>query len=71
MPNTFDCANVQCPFFRTIRNRDILCEGITDDCITVIRFKTYSKMRKHCDAYCSDKYKYCEIERMLNAKYDD
>ena len=71
MPNDFGKEDVVCPFFRNIRNRDILCEGITDDCITILRFKSYPKMKKHCEIFCCKKYDYCEISRILEEKYEE
>lgn len=71
MPTMFDDVDAKCPFFRSSGKRKINCEGITDDCTTSILFKNQEKRDLHRRIFCDCKFKYCEVFRMLNQKYED
>jgi hypothetical protein len=71
MPTTFDDVNVKCPYFRSNKNRDILCEGITDVCITILRFESERKRDLQRDVFCSERYENCKVYRMLEEKYEE
>jgi hypothetical protein len=71
MPNDFGNQYIKCPYFKYTRDKDIVCEGITNDCITISRFRPHNKRNLHCKIFCAANYKNCEIRRMLEEKYDD
>jgi hypothetical protein len=63
---------VKCPFFRNDDGRRrINCEGITDQSITAVIFRTRGGYNTQIRVFCCEHYKKCEIYRMLMAKYDD
>jgi hypothetical protein len=64
-------VEIKCPFYITIATKSITCEGITDECTTKLLFNTPKLRDKHCRIFCENKYQYCEIYRMLEAKYED
>lgn len=64
-------AYVQCPFFCSNDKRKIVCEGITEDCKTVLSFTSNTKKKRHRSVFCESKYKNCEVYRMLKEKYDE
>lgn len=76
MPTMYDDADVKCPFYLSSRigggwHNEISCEGIVEDSVILLRFKTPAKMRMHCEIFCNEHYKNCEIFRMLEEKYED
>ena len=64
-------VEIQCPFYINIGMKSITCEGITDDCVNKILFNTPQLRDIHSKIFCEKKYKYCEIYRMLEKKYED
>lgn len=71
MSTKYGDVNARCPYFRTSGKKDIVCEGITDGCTMVLKFKTENDRDKHREIFCNAKYGYCEMCRMLNGKYID
>jgi hypothetical protein len=64
---------VKCPFFQNDDGRRrINCEGITDQSITAVIFRTRGGYGTQIRVFCCENYKKCEIYRMLMAnKYDE
>ena len=63
--------DVQCPFYITVLNREIVCEGSGDAASLRLRYHKNSQKEKHMEVFCCDSYKKCEIYRMLmETKYD-
>lgn len=71
MSTKYDDVNAKCPYFRTSGKRDVICEGITDKCTTVIRFKSEKDRDRHREIFCNAKCEYCEVYQMLEQKYMD
>lgn len=71
MPTMYDDVDVKCPFFLSSGKRKVSCEGITDDCTISLNFITRDKKRLHCEIFCNEHFKNCEIYRMLEEKYED
>ena len=61
----------QCPFFLFSGRKSVGCEGITDDCFIRMVFKSEDKKKEHQKIFCEERYKNCEIYRMLMEKYED
>ena len=70
MPTMFDDVNAQCPFYIGSSKQKIMCEGVTDGCITNLEFKTKDKRNRHRRQFCDSKYKDCRIYRVLEEKYE-
>ena len=64
-------VEIQCPFYYNIGLKSITCEGITDDCVNRILFNTPQLRDMHSKIFCENRYKYCEIYRMLVRKYEE
>lgn len=67
----YEDVRVLCPFFVARGKKRIECEGITDDCKTVLRFNTVGKKHQHRQVFCERMYKNCEVYRMLIQKYEE
>ncbi len=71
MPRAYNEGLICCPFYQSMANKSISCEGITDDCITKLLFISSEKRELHRKIFCEKKYENCEIYRMLEEKYKD
>ena len=76
MATHYSDVAVRCPFYH--RNSGpsgtakICCEGITDDSIIQMVWRTTEGRRFHYREYCCKRYICCEIYRMLmDCKYDE
>lgn len=64
--------DVVCPFFRLHGDREIRCEGIMEDTVTALLFRSPQTKRFFLRTYCAGRCKACEIYRMLmDNKYTD
>lgn len=71
MPRTYNEGLINCPFYKSMAQKSITCEGITDDCITKLLFSSPEKRDLHRKIFCECKYKNCEIYTMLEKKYEE
>lgn len=71
MPTMFDDVNAVCPFFKASDTRKVACEGITDDCTTILSFNSQNKRNQHRELFCDRQYQNCEVYKMLKEKYED
>ena len=71
MSKSFDDVEAQCPYFRYSLKKQIVCEGIIDGCTTKLEFDKMEKRNQQRRIFCDSKYKYCEIYRMLEEKYEE
>ena len=70
MPRAYNEALIKCPFYISMSNKSISCEGIIEDCVTKLIFLTCSKRDLYRHTFCNDKYQNCEICKILNKKYE-
>ena len=71
MPRTYNEGLIRCPFYQSMTQKSISCEGITDDCIIKLLFTSPEKMNLQRKIFCEHKYKNCEIYTMLEKKYEE
>lgn len=71
MPRTYNEGLINCPFYKATALKSISCEGITDDCIIKLLFISSEHRDLHRKIFCDNKYKKCEIYRMLEKKYEE
>ena len=71
MPRTYDNCLAMCPFFLTSGKKNVLCEGLTDDCTINLLFVSEEKRDLHRKVFCDARYKNCELFKMLEKKYED
>lgn len=71
MSTLYNYVYVQCPYFQQCNRTKITCEGITEGCVTSIEFKREKDKNLHKKLFCDDKYKNCEICRMLDEKNEE
>ena len=71
MATTYNDVEIKCPFFREQTSSCISCEGLTEDSIIKLWFALQASKDLHRNAFCQGKYNYCEIYRMLEAKYEE
>ena len=69
----YESKYVLCPFFHSLKNQCINCEGLDDGYVcTTLRFVTNEKRKQHMKIFCEAKFRNCEIHAMLMAtKYND
>lgn len=74
-PENHSCGNsgaAACPFYLARNEREIHCEGVFPDSKMVSRFRTRTGCLMQLNTYCCDRFRYCEVYRMLMAeKYAD
>ena len=71
MPRTYHEVLIKCPFYKSMAQKSITCEGITDDCITKLLFVSPEKRDMHREIFCDNRYKCCEIYSILEKKYEE
>ena len=71
MPRTYDNCLARCPFFLTSGKKNVLCEGLTDDCTINLLFVSEEKRDLHRKIFCDARYKNCELFKLLEKKYED
>ena len=71
MPTNYDYANAKCPYFVKSQKTKITCEGITDGSVVILEFFTNEKRQQHRRIFCDNKYKNCEVCRMLDEKNEE
>ncbi len=71
MGTMYDDVNAVCPYFKGSGERKVICEGITDECKTILAFNSRETRDNHRKLFCDHKYKNCEIYRAVEEKYDD
>ena len=64
---------VQCPFYRqdNSKRRKIICEGLIDGSSLSLTYQAKQDYKLQMNTFCCDKFKYCEIYRMLMQKYEE
>ena len=65
--------DVKCPFFRSLTDHQLSCEGIDDNSVVRVDFKGKEGRRNHQECFCNSviNYKNCLIAQMLKGKYED
>ena len=71
MATTYKDVDIICPFYKEHIKCQISCEGITDDSLIKLWFNSPKAKAFHQEVYCENRYKYCEIYRMLEKKYEE
>ena len=71
MSTLYNYVYVQCPYFLRCNKTTITCEGISEGCVTSLEFKREKDNLLHKRVFCDDKYKNCEICRMLDEKNEE
>lgn len=64
-------ARVQCPFYKSSTDNEILCEGAADRQTVTVRNRSRSEHRKYMARYCEEGYKECLYYRAANEKYEE
>ena len=71
MPRTYNEGLILCPFYQSMTQKCISCEGITDDCTIKLLFTSPEKLNQQRKIFCENKYKNCEIYTILEKKYEE
>ena len=61
---------VRCPFYTSLKDKRISCEGITDDCNTILEFQSKLKRDTFKRKFCDNDYEKCEIFKSIWRKYE-
>lgn len=64
-------VHVQCPFFKGDTQQAIACEGLEDREKLRRLMPSEEKKRSIMLRFCCDRYRECEIYRLVAAKYDE
>ena len=63
---------VRCPFYKKDDGHyRIVCEGIVENSTITLTHQRESHYKKQMEIFCCDRYKNCEVYRMLMEKYTD
>lgn len=68
--SAYDAIEIMCPFFRSHERQVISCEGITEDSVVRLVFKTREARDRQERIFCGGAYEKCEIYRAICEKYD-
>lgn len=72
MPSGYKKADVQCPFYKyDDGKRRITCEGIIADSSLALIYHNKKDYETQITAFCCERYKKCEVYRLLMDKYDE
>lgn len=63
-------AEIMCPFFKNHDRQAVSCEGITEDSVVRIVFRTREARDRQERIFCGGAYEKCEIYRAICEKYD-
>ena len=63
--STASTGGIECPSFVAHSVHEIHCEGIEDDSRIILRYQQACAKKRQLTIFCSNRYKYCEIYRML------
>lgn len=70
MPSSsFDDVNAKCPFYSSSKNERIICEGITDECISILKFVGRKSRTRYRKMFCDCNYERCHLYKALEEKY--
>ena len=70
--HTAGTGRTACPFFVGHSAPEIQCEGLADETRLSIRFNKECDKKLHKRVFCDDRYKNCELCRMLlREKYEE
>lgn len=58
---TAGTGDIRCPYFVAHSQTEIVCEGLIDDCRSVMRFRSADGKTFHQKTYCEQEYKRCEM----------
>lgn len=71
MPRIYDVCHAKCPFFMTSGKRNVMCEGITNNCKIILDFSTEENRNKYRESFCDTlQYQKCNIYSTLIKKYE-
>ena len=70
MPRIYDDIRARCPFFKQSGRKNVMCEGITDTCVLNVLFDTEEDRNLHRKLFCDADYHKCDVNTMLEKKYD-
>lgn len=71
MPRIYDACLAKCPFFIESGKKNVMCEGVTDDCSLNMIFTTEEARNLHRRIFCDAKFENCEIHKMIAEKYQE
>ena len=73
MPRIYDDICAKCPFYIQSGRKNVMCEGITDDCTVNLLFASEEARNQHRRLFCDNQSNYinCEIYTMLEKKYEE
>lgn len=61
---------IRCPFFRKNEKTVITCEGLTDDSVIRLTYRSKKGREIQKKTFCQSRYENCEIYRaIMGAKY--
>lgn len=67
----FAASAVQCPFFKGITDKAVICEGWErDGHILENRFRKNDDKKEFVREWCCERYKECEVYRLCMRKYE-
>ena len=62
--------NVKCPYFVSVTEKAISCEGVSKSNKVVVCFETKGKKMDHINSYCYNFPNSCPIAKAVDRKYE-
>ena len=62
---------VQCPFYKSAKDKVIRCEGVCDSNTIALSFHTKELQLDYMAVYCNKNYKMCRIYRVYVVEDDE
>ena len=61
---------VQCPYYKSTKDKVIRCEGLDEHSTVALSFHTTEHKSDYMEKYCDRSYYLCRICKMLGEKYE-
>lgn len=65
----YDDVSAKCPFYQRSSEKNIVCEGIIENSVSVQEFNKKSDREAYRNRYCNNQYSKCRLYDILEKKY--
>lgn len=71
--NRSENVRAKCPFYKSAKNNSIICEGITEEIMSIkLTFISQGKRREYSESFCEDNcYRGCAAAQCIYKKHEE
>ena len=62
---------IKCPFILCNERKAVECEGISDESLIKLIFKSEELKKDYVKEFCMSEYESCKLYKMLEEKYEE